>query len=322
MTDTLPPTEVDPSRDPALEKYFDSKMVDYQFFSALPIEEVDVEASIRNQARIENAVIPSRVAQYAEAKRRGDVFPALVGYRSGNRVVIMDGNNRFHADLEVEARTVPFYIVKGKAEILTVMTYELNRRNGERPSKVDDEKQGIHLLDTGLTVDEAAATVGLTRNVLQNLWLVEQANRRARFLGIRGWDKLSNTAKKTLRMLGSDVVFREFARFAIDGKLTVTEINEAVRAINAERSEGEQLASIDRVKKTAKEAVQERAGKRQSPNYKNPRALVLAHLNYLAKANAEDIVRACLTVEQRGEIRDQCFEVAERLLMLADQVGG
>lgn len=323
MTGTATAIAPHPSRDPALEAYFDNKMVDWEFIADLPIEDVDREASVRNQARVEEAVIPRRVANYAEAKRRGDVFPALVGHRGlKNRIVIMDGNNRFHADLEVESRTVPFYVVSAKPETLKVMTYELNRRNGERPSKVDDEQQGIHLIDTGLTIEEAASTVGLAPSTLSNLWLVETANRRARLLSIRSWDRLPDTARRALKTIHSDVVFKDMARFAIDAKLTVTEIKDAIRQINSHRTEADQLLSIETVKKEAKAAVQERAGKRQSAYNKNPRALVLAHLNYLAKANADEIVRACLTQEQRQEISDKCMDVAEQLMTLADQVGG
>lgn len=313
------------ARRPDIENYLESKMVKWTFYPAINLGDVDVSASHRNQARARNAILPRLVEKYSVAIKNGELnnFPALVGYLGqGKRIVLMDGNNRYEAFAKNNVSSFAFYIVEAEPEMIQVMTYEFNRMNGEPPSREDMELQGIHLIDSGMTVEAAASVVGLTKSALGSVWLKEQADRRARLLRIQGWDRLSIASKRVLKTISTDPAFVAMAKLAIASKMSSSEVASAVRQINEARDQEAQLQIVEELKPAIRAAVQKRGGAVQSPFHKNPRAMVLAHLGYLEKADPAEIVRACLVPEQRDEIAKMCYVVADRLLVLAESISG
>jgi disulfide oxidoreductase YuzD len=120
------------------EQWLDSIGVKYQKLN-LRLASIDVEKSLRNQARVGEPVNKDVVAVYAEAYRKGDVFPPIIVFDDGHKLVtVADGNHRTQAALSVGLEQHPAYLVEQPTPAQQArMLYEANLRHG-LPSSLPD----------------------------------------------------------------------------------------------------------------------------------------------------------------------------------------
>ena len=67
-----------PARRADVEKWLDERGVRWRFDPEVPLSDIDVETSLRNQARLGEPVHQETVDTYKEAMKNGDPFPALL----------------------------------------------------------------------------------------------------------------------------------------------------------------------------------------------------------------------------------------------------
>src|SRR5215471_8296487 len=110
---------------------------------------IDDQASARNQARLSAVLDQDRVEEYAEAMRRGDTFPALVGHALGDGAFVLEGgNHRLAAAKRARRTSVMLYLVRtndaGMRHLVTVL---LNTLEGVRPPRADLIAQCLRAVD-------------------------------------------------------------------------------------------------------------------------------------------------------------------------------
>lgn len=99
----------DDGRRPDVEKWLTDNGVDWRYAPDEPMDTVDIEKSLQNQARVFEPLDLDLVKQYAEGVRHGDPFPAMVVHqpaaRSNSRTepkrTAIDGNSLCAASTDV-----------------------------------------------------------------------------------------------------------------------------------------------------------------------------------------------------------------------------
>src|SRR4051794_13664475 len=85
-----------PARRLEIEELLNKTGVSWTFEPDVSLGEIDMDRSLRNQARINKVLDQPTVETYIEAMKRGDQFPALISYFWNNtsKRVLIDGNHR------------------------------------------------------------------------------------------------------------------------------------------------------------------------------------------------------------------------------------
>ena len=229
----------------------------------ITVAEVDRKKSELNQARISKPIDEDQVLLYAEAMRNGDVFPPVVVYKSLTGYIVMDGNHRVGAADIADVPNFQAFVVKSPtpAEIQS-FTYEANTKHGMPTSLQDRLRQAIHLISKGVSAPSAAKQLGLPINQLRHAIDQYQAEKRFESLGVKKFALLSQTARRRLDSIHSDVALRAAAELSLDASLTGDDLNTFIKEINNIRSEREQLAFIARERDAKATTIRATAGGR------------------------------------------------------------
>ncbi len=312
----------DPARRRDIEAELDEAKVDWMFDPDVPLDEFDDEASLRNQARI-NPIDDDLVDRYAEAMRRGDEFPALLSYRARNgNLVRMDGNHRFKAAQKEKHEAFPAYVVTdAPPETIKILTFRANAKHGQPPTFEERIAQGVHLMDNGVRQYEAASVTGLTQQQVSKAWAQVSAERRARRMKIKGFERLSATAKARLQSVHNDAAFFALAQLAVDAALGVGDISRLVKLVNSERSEDTQVALIHAEADNLRQRILESAGGVIPQGTRHPRVALLSHLGALEKLDPDAVSNILVDDEERTRIAKRCRALGEQLLSWSDQFG-
>lgn len=286
-------------RDPKVEHLLDGLFIDYVYEEDIDIDQFDVEASLKNQARIDPVIYKDTVAAYLAALRDGAEFPAVVGYYENDSIILTDGNHRLSMHLEYGSTTIDAYIVDAMPEVLQALTYMGNATHGKPPT--DDERlvHAIHLKDLSYTTDEAARIVQLPRHKVDRAWNLEQTTRRARRLGvIRKFERIPADYRIKLNPIDNDNVWKAAVEFLGDHikQLNRSEILAFIKNVKEERTEKTQKTAISEFRKSM---VEKNRTEGKSRTKQDARRGIIPHLAYIAKADNVAITNAVLTDDQR-----------------------
>lgn len=312
-------------RDPITEKHLNDRLVKWDYIDAVPLAKIDEKRSLQNQARFE-PLDESTVARYAEAKERGDEFPAPVAAQAkGGQLVLLDGNHRYQADKRNKASATDVYVVTASPEKLQLITFEANARHGMPPSDEERQRHAIYLIDNGATAEAAAASTGLLLSSVRNAWTSEKAERRARQLGVtRGWNRLLKDQKMRLAAISSDAGFVAAAKLVIDSRLNVVETRKLCTSLRNIRSEKAQLEQIDLLKEEMREA---NAGKNTNedgtssvPFASDARRQLIPHLGYLVSFDIDAVVNSTITGAQGEDLERRIGDGQAALALLLESL--
>lgn len=309
-----------PARRPEIERLLDEYLVEWEFDPALPLSDIDEKRSYANQARVDQPIQPDLVETYVEAKRNGDIFPAIVVHKDGPRWVNVDGNHRYAADKSIGNATVPAYRIKAKAETVRVLMTLLNVIHGRALSEKEKLWHAFFLIDSGTSHDRAAKVLHLPLSRLKSAWSLEQANRRARDVGLpkKAWSDMTQTTRRRLAQLTTDAAFIDLFDLASKASLNYDEINRMVSEVNKIRSEQAQRDFIKAEAESIRDRIQGSAGgtiKREQ----SPKHALRMHLAAVAKINL-DTIPGLVTDEEGSQIAEICLAASEALTRLADRL--
>jgi hypothetical protein len=291
-------------KDPKAEQMLQAHLVDFVYVEDVDITQVDVELSLRNQARIDPPLHTDTVASYAEAARDGADFPAIIGYYDDNgKFVVIDGNHRVNAFLKAGIKTIDVYVVEAAQDVIQALTYMANATHGRPPTEEERLHHAIHLRDLGYGNKEAARALGLTEGKVSQAWQLEGQMRRARRLGVqKAVQALNKDIRVKVNPIQSDNVFKTLVTFLATSKgLTRIEIADLVNSVRASTTEKDQLQAIVDFKET-KQNEQRTQGRNKYRH--NARQGLLPHLGYIHQQEPEAVRNATLTPEQRENLKE------------------
>ena len=290
-------------KDPKAEAMLDAHLVEYEYIDEVDLEQIDLEQSLRNQARIDPPLYTDVVTQYAEAMTDGAEFPAVIGYFDDkDKIVLVDGNHRVHAFVKAEQKTIDIYIVEAAQDVIQALTYAANATHGRPPTDEERVHHAIHLRDLGYSNREAARAVGLTESKVSTSWQLETVRRRARRLGVaKGFETLTKDLRLKIGPIQSDNVFKAVVTFLTHSKnLTRIEAATLINSVRDATTEDTQLQSIVEFKE-AKQNEQRTEGRTKWRQ--NARQALLPHLGYITQQDPEAVKNATLTAEQRTDLK-------------------
>lgn len=170
----------------AIERWIDSFSVGWEFLPAMPIDVVDVEASLANQARL-NPLDQDLVVVYGQAMKAGAIFPAIVVHQVGSRMVIDDGNHRLHGALRAGATHVSAYVVDVERDdpvLLDMVASANSTLNGASATDEDKMRHAIRMVDGGMQQAAAARLCGIKVGTLNNQLRAERVSRKFDRMGL------------------------------------------------------------------------------------------------------------------------------------------
>lgn len=311
--------------DARIEEYLESKGVAWTFRASVPVEEFDVDRSLRNQVRFE-AVDEETVEVYAEAMRRGDVFPPNVVYSANKKYVNIDGNHRLMSSVRAKKAVSGVYDVTGADQrAMTVMAFELNTRHGKPTSEAERIQQALYLMELESTIEAAANAVNLPVRVIKKA--VQKAATKARFdengIAPAVTEKLTETIRWRLSQVTTDEGFVAAVNLVAAAKLSTDQVLDLVTRINSIRSSNGQVKMIEDVRADVLGDIQASGGgvlgaKNNGKRVMGPRSRVALSLSSL-EALPEDLsaLQSVWVGHERDEIVKRAREGAKRLNALA-----
>lgn len=292
-------------KDPKAEQMLDAHLVDYVYVEDVDITQVDVEASLRNQARIDPPLYADQVAQYVEAIRDGIDFPAPIGYYDDNQMIILiDGNHRVNSHLKAGTRKLDFYIVDAAPDVIQALTYMANATHGRPPSDEERMHHAVHLRDLGYSNKDAARAVAMQEQKVSVAYQLEMMKRRARRLGVlRQVEAMNREIRYKLGPIENDIVFKALVEFIGASKgLTRLEVGTLIGLVKKASTEATQLQTI---KEFADAKRDEQRTEGRSRFRQTARGALLPHLGYIVQQEPEAVANSTLTPEQRQHLKSQ-----------------
>lgn len=312
--------------DARIEDYLDSKGVQWRFHPKLKTDEFDAERSLRNQVRFE-AVDPGVVDTYAEAMKRGDIFPPVVTHQVGGKHVNADGNHRMQAAIKARKPLAAYEMVDADAAIITLVAFELNTRHGKPTSEAERIHHALYLLENGATIKTAAEAVNLPERVVNKASVRQNTLARFAEQGIAPLviEKLSETAKWRLAGISTDEGFKAAVDLAIAANLSADQIFDLVTRVNSIRSSNGQENMIKDMRADLLGSIQASGGgvmiSQNGKRVMGPRARIgLAVSNILALPDDIPGMAKQWVGADREETAKKAEETAKRLTALAKEL--
>lgn len=301
-----------PTRDEKTEAWLKDRNVTFTYESDFPLNQIDMEASLRNQARVTVEPLSTEfVTSYAQAMTNGSTFPPIVVWKSGkNSWTVIDGNHRVAAAIQLGWTELPAYVVETlDSKTITLLTYEANAKHGIPTTPGERLQQAMHLIDAGVTGIDASRLLGVSYTNLTNRHRALRTKRHLSGLGV-DTTGMSDTVLQRLGGIHNDAVVKSVADLVKKTGMRSTSLNDLSVRINAERTEDAQMAIVDAEWEKRKGEIGQMAGFVRMPNSVRRWASVIGQVQSLQMSN-EDAAK--LTDEYRKNLYDRAKDAQENL---------
>lgn len=236
-------------RNPIYEQVLDKSGVSWEYLESVSLDQVSRRKGLDNQARLEQPIDEDLVARYAERKREGDQFPAIVCYFERNRYIPIDGNNRLAADDKNGTKKGDIYLVKSSDPmVLARLTWIFNNEvNGKRLTRAECIQHAVSYVRLfGQSIKVASETWGLRRDEVTQAVSVVECREALAAAGVKDTKALTDGgiyALASLRTVGDDV-FVAAVKVAIENGLLVKHIHEMSQRVRAAKTHEAKVATI------------------------------------------------------------------------------
>lgn len=311
--DTLA-VEEDTANAVTVEAWLQRRGIKYAPACEIPMSMIDEKWSRANQAR-RDPLVQESVERFTTAMRADRKFPPIVVYPKGNRLVIIDGNNRHEAAKRARKDSIFGIIIDAEttsSEMIMLLTVEANASHGVTPPLEWRVRQAFHLCSYGHSDEVAAEASGITLIQLRNARAAAEAEQRAKILRIHGFDELPLTAKQYMNGIKLEPVFHALAVLAVREKLTIEQIRDMCRKIKRGRSEAEQLSILSEQSELL--SAEAAARKAQKGRLTSPKNNLAAGIGLLMKLDANALISNIRTTQDRDEAKKRVKEVEDKIL--------
>jgi hypothetical protein len=293
--------------------------VRYSHVLPIPLSKIDREESRGTQTR-EKAIVPDLVERLSAKIRAGETVPPAVGYKMGDRVVLIDGNNRDEAHLRTEQASLPTFVLHPDTPgpVIELMRVDANAHHGVTPSVAWRMRQASHLVSIGWQIPQAADAANVSVTGLNNYLRAKKAEAKAARLKVKGFDPLGSMVKSKIGVMQSDAVFVALAKLVIEAGLGFEEVSSLVRELKTYATDEERLALIEVRSGRLSIEKNETNGHELRPGPNNARKNLLNALSRFARLDL-DVVRSSFRSEnERREMVQRLDEVSDQIEMLRE----
>ena len=296
----------------------------YEFEPALPLRELDTDGSraVWNQARLGDPVDADHVEELVAELERGIELPPIIFYRDdAGKAVVLSGNHRREAYARVGRDQIAAYEASGLAGLrkedprVLSLIYEANHGHG-LPVAIDHRvHQALALIEHGYNVRAAAAAVGIPETRVRDHYDAARATQRLEVeLGV-DTSAIPISAQRRIVNVRNDVVAKAIADVVPLMEKKTQEVNELVKAVNAERTQEAQLAVVTDYAETLKTRTptSSRRGRPPREEGKGPELRKLdAALGTILRFEVETL-RSGLAPEERKRLSSRAADAIEKL---------
>lgn len=300
----------------AVEAWLQRRGISYAPPTGVPMSVIDEKRSRMNQARRDPLVAES-VERFAASFRAGRPFPPIVVYPLGNKLVIIDGNNRHEAAKRAKLDFIQGVIISPdtSSEMIQLLTVEANASHGVTPPLEWRIKQAFHLVELGHGDESSAEAAGITLAQLRSAKAAKEAEQRAKILRIHGFVELNSTTKQLLNALKNEPVFHAAGVLTVGSKLTGEQVRDLVRKVKTGRSEGEQLSILAEAQQllVVETAAQKLLSTRR---VSSPKTSLVTGIGLLNKIDPAALINQIRTTQDRDLVAQRLKEVEDKILEL------
>lgn len=304
-----PPVLTDTGRDAATEAWLDELHVTWTYEPDTPIDRIDIDAGLRNQAR-SVPLDPDTTERYAQAAADGAVFPPiLVRTRKRGRHVPLDGNHRIAAH-HTRGSINAYHLHDLDDPTALLIAYGANSRNGLPLSKEERVRHAVHLVEAcGVTPAHAARLLGVHATAIGWHRNSTAALDRARDLGIAATvEPLPMMQRARLGSLTSDPVFAAAAKVVAAGRLNQGDTNAFIAKVKQARSEAAALRLCGSELEDHQAAAARRGTSVKARRPDTPHDMARRALSTLAGLRPADVARTVPGPEAGAAMRRQLRE--------------
>lgn len=302
--------------DTKIEQWLADKGVTWDFFEAFDLDLVDVERSLKNQARISAPLRPEQVEVYTDAMKRGEVFPPIVVWESplkSGSFIVVDGNHRVTAGVGAEVPLSAYVVPRNTpAELVRQLTYEANTRHGMGTTKAERQQHAMWIIEnTARSMQDVAAELNIPYGELQRYVYAQRTEARINALRIPEmiWREIAPSVRNRLNTLGDDDVFRAAVETAGKMRMSAADIDDFLRGIKVGRTSAEQLQIIkdytdENRQRLAEVATGDAGPVKGRPLVRGPRRSLVTSAVFIRKVHTEqmDDMLADMQPEEAAEI--------------------
>lgn len=296
----------------------------YEFQPALPLSELDTDASraVWNQARLGDPVDADHVEELVAELERDVELPPIIFYRDDSgKAAVLSGNHRREAYARNERDEIAAYEATGLAGLrkedprVLSLIYEANHGHG-LPVSIDHRvHQALALIEHGYNVRAAASAVGIPESRVRDHYDAARATQRLEVdLGV-DTTEIPISAQRRIVNVRNDVVAKAIAEVVPLMEKKTQEVNELVKAVNAERTQEAQLAAVTDYAETLRARTPTRSRRGRPPRGDGSGAELRkldAALGTILRFEVESL-RSGLTREERDRLVERVNEVLEKL---------
>jgi len=304
--------------DSQVERFLNEHKVRFAPKAQIPIELFDEKSSLQNQAR-DVPLIQENVDRYATSLRKGEYLPPVIVFPSGNRVTIIDGNNRYAAHKKIGSRFVPGFVIAADtpSETIQLLTVAANNGHGETPDLRWRKRQAAHLIGLGYLADKACAAAGITKSQLSQFVALQRADARAKQMRITtGWTDLPDSTRIALGRAQLDSVFYQSAKCTIDTGMDSKACEALLRDVKALLSENEQITHIARVSEERKLEARVRAATGATNRLSSAKQSLITAIGKIMHIDSAELARQTLTDHDRTLLIKRVDDVGIKLIEL------
>ena len=296
-----------------VEAWLQRRGVKYAPATGIPMHMIDKRRSRQNQAR-RDPIVPESVEWFTSAFRAGRPFPPIVVYPVGQKLVIIDGNNRHESAERAKLQFIQGIIIDEKtdSDLIQLLTVEANSSHGVTPPLEWRVRQAFYLVDLGHPDDLAAEAAGITLTQLRNARAAREADARAKKLGVYGFSEISATAKQYLNGLKLEPVFHAAARLTAGSRLSLEQVIGLCRSVKKGNSEAEQLAIVEEHRGLLD--LENNIKKAEKRGVSSPKQVLVSGIGMITKCDPVALVNSIRTVHDRDTIKARLQEAEDALL--------
>lgn len=296
-----------------IEAWLQRRGVRYAPATGIPMSMIDTKRSRQNQAR-RDPIVSESVERFAAALKVGRQFPPIVVYPLGNRLVIVDGNNRHEAAFRSKREFIYGIVIDERtdSDLIQLLTVEANAGHGVTPPLEWRIRQAFHLVSIGHSDETASEAAGVSVSQLRNARAAQEAEGRAKILRINGFTDLPATSKQYMNGIKLEPVFFAAGKLAADAKLSIEQVRDMCRAVKTGRTESEQLAIVAQQHKLL---IAENAAKKAlTKRVNSPKNSLVAGIGLITNCDPKALVSQIRTIHDRDVIKARLKDMEDKLL--------